>query len=71
MNPSAILFAITLIERLPGLVKAGIDTAELVSTGKAKLEQFQKENRDPTPQEWSDLNGRLTALESRLQRAGS
>lgn len=62
----AIGFAIQLLTALPSLVKAGMDITALVQDSTAKLNQMQAEKRDPTPEEWDDLNAKIKALREEL-----
>lgn len=63
---SALAFAMQLLESLPGLIQAGADVAELISNGSAKLKEFEQENRDPTDEEWEELNASIDAKRDEL-----
>lgn len=68
--PAIAAFAIQILTALPSLIKAGIDITTLVSDSTAKLEKMQAEKRDPTPEEWADLNSRIKALRDELHAPG-
>lgn len=53
---SALAFAIQAFNVIPGLVAAGMDIYEFVSKASDDLKKMQDENRDPTDQEWAELN---------------
>jgi hypothetical protein len=64
---NALAFALTFIDRLPGLIAAGANIIALIQEHKAQQDVFSKEGRDPTPAEWDALNKRLDDLEKQLQ----
>lgn len=63
----ALAFALTFLDRLPGLIQAGADIAQLIREHREMQDLFKTEKRDPNAQEWAALNDRLDALEKRLQ----
>ena len=62
-------FAIQMLEALPRLVAAGVDIKALVEQTSAKLAAMRAEKRDPTPQEWEQLNAQIDLLRARLHTA--
>lgn len=64
----ALLMALQLMQSLPALVKAGQDIAELVQTQSAKIKAMADENRDPTSEEWYELNKQIDALRGQLHQ---
>lgn len=62
-------FALAFLAQLPGLIAAGIDITASVAAHRAALEKMKSENRDPTPDEWAQLNERLNNDTRRLQGA--
>ena len=62
-----ITFALTLLESLPDLIRAGKDVLSLIEHGTAKIREMQDEKRDPTTEEWDELNARIKALHDELQ----
>ncbi len=63
---TAIAYALSLLTEVPTLIAAGKSVVDLVQTGSAALKTMQAENRDPTAQEWSDLNAQIKALRDEL-----
>jgi hypothetical protein len=68
MPITAISYALQLLTELPGLIQAGTDVMGALTKGREKLTQFQAEKRDPTPQEWAELNEQISALRSELHK---
>lgn len=67
----ALPYVIQLLTALPSLVKAGMDITALVQEQTAKIQAMQAEKRDPTPQEWDELNARIKALRDELHAPGT
>lgn len=63
---AALPFAIQLLSALPALIKAGMDVTALIQDSTAKIRVMEAEKRDPTPQEWSELNAKIKALRAEL-----
>lgn len=63
---NALLFATQLLQSLPGLIAAGVEVVDLIQKGNAKLKELQAEGRDPTPEEWDDLNDSIDEKRRRL-----
>lgn len=66
MNGTAMLMAIQLLTALPALVKAGIDVAGLAEEYAGKLKKMDEEQRDPTAEEWDDMNRTIDGLRGQL-----
>lgn len=64
--PTAIAYALQLVTSLPSLIKAGADVLDLLDKGKQKLQAFATEKRDPTPEEWDELNASIAAKRQQL-----
>lgn len=63
---NAILFAAELLKWLPA-AKAGVTGAwEALEWGKTALETMVADNRDPTDEEWQEVNARTDALREAL-----
>ncbi len=62
----AAAYAISLLTELPGLISAGKDVIDLIKSSQTALASMQDQGRDPTPQEWSDLNAQIKALRDEL-----
>lgn len=67
---SALAFAIQAFNVIPGLVAAGMDIYEFVSKASDDLKKMQDENRDPTDQEWADLNKVIEDLRAQRPDVG-
>ena len=65
---TALAFATQLLASLPQLIAAGVEVTGLIERGKAKLQAFQDEDRDPTPGEWEELNTAIEQKRSELHR---
>ena len=63
---TALAFGIELLTQIPALIAAGKDVISLVNSGKAKMQEFEREKRDPTSQEWLQLNAEIDDLRLRL-----
>ena len=55
-------YALQIFEAAPGLLAAGIDITELMGKGKEVLSS----GRNPTDQEWDDLNALISGRRGRL-----
>lgn len=66
MGTTAIAYALQLLGSLPGLIQAGADVFGIITTGREKIDLFDRENRDPTPEEWDELNQKIEALRAEL-----
>ncbi|MCR4299331.1 MAG: hypothetical protein NUV75_11400 [Gallionella sp.] len=64
--PNALIYATQILAILPQLIAAGKNITDLVTTGNATLERMKNENREPTPEEWAELSGRIRALQAEL-----
>jgi gas vesicle protein len=62
----ALLYATQLLGILPGLLDAGKDVADLIKSGNAALKRMQEDNRDPTKEEWDELNAEIRKLQEEL-----
>lgn len=56
---------VTLLNLL-ALLQAGIDVSAAASQMYAKMQAIQAEGRDPTPEEWDELNARIEDLRKEL-----
>jgi len=65
---NAFAMAMQLLAALPALLEAGADIKELVEDQTAKLRAMQDEDRDPTQEEWDELNAKITALRGELHQ---
>ena len=64
---SIVVFATKLAQEVLPLAVKGISSAvALWNEGSAKIAEMVAEKRDPTAEEWGDLNARIGALQSDL-----
>ncbi len=63
----ALAVALTLLDRLPALIDAGVKVGAIIQDHKAMQATWAAEKRDPTAAEWQSLNASLDALEKQLQ----
>lgn len=67
MDPLTI--ATLVLRVLPSLIQAGTEVVQLVQHTNTLLDTMQKENRDPTSDEWDNINKLIHDLESQLEKA--
>jgi len=60
-------FITSVIAQLPVLVASGTDINAFVNAQVALVKEMIAANRDPTQQEWDDLNGTVAAELAKLQ----
>ena len=63
---NAIMYALQVLEALPGLIAAGQSVVALVQNTSEALKRMQAESRDPTDQEWVTLNIQIEQLRNKL-----
>ena len=66
MTPSQLAFALTVLQALPGLIAAGKDVAGLLQKTANSLTKMQAEGREPTAEEWADMNTIINDLRAIL-----
>jgi len=64
----ALAYAIQLLGVVPGLISSGRDVIALLADGKAKLQEMQVQQRDPTDAEWEELNRQIAVLQTELHK---
>lgn len=62
----AIAFASQILSMLPTFIQAGMSVVEFSTWGAEKVKAMADEGRDPTPEEWDELNARTAELRRRL-----
>lgn len=62
----ALMYAIQVLQALPTLIAAGQSVVTLVEQTNARLRVMQDERRDPTPEEWAELNATIARLRGEL-----
>lgn len=63
---NAIAYAVQLLSVLPSLVQAGKDIQSTIAMGTARLSSMQAEQRDPTQNDWDELNLHIRTLRGEL-----
>jgi hypothetical protein len=66
MNPAALLYAMQILQQIPQLIAAGVDVMSTVNQGTSALQLMLAEKRDPTADEWAQLDARIDALRAKL-----
>ena len=66
MGAGTIAYVVQLLGVLPALAQAGRDIASLIANTTARLSSMQAENRDPTQNEWDELNLHIRTLRGEL-----
>lgn len=66
MNPTTLMMALQLLQSLPALIAAGDEVKGLIEDQTAKLKDMADTGRDPTPQEWDELNAQIDNLRASL-----
>lgn len=61
------MYAIQVLEVLPGFIEAGKNVVEFIENTSKTLKAMQAEGRDPTDEEWTALNDQISALRGQLQ----
>jgi hypothetical protein len=59
-------YALSILELLPDLLAAGVDVAAMAQRYIERLRAMVDEGRNPTPEEWDELNAERAALTDRL-----
>lgn len=63
---NAVQYALTVLSGIQTLVAAGSAVAQIVSDAGLALQTMQDQNRDPTPEEWANINERIKAALDQL-----
>ncbi len=63
---SIVSFATKALDAIPGLVSAGANIVNLVSSTKTALSNMQSQNRGPTKAEWDALDAEVASLRRQL-----
>jgi hypothetical protein len=67
----ALAFLLTYLPQIPQYVAAGTALVDAVQIGISKAEQLKSENRDPTDDDWAEVNASIAAKRTRLHAPGS
>lgn len=70
MNPQSILYAINAIDAALLLVVGVAEATEELQKRRSVLQTLADEARDPTQEEWDDLDITLTQLRAQLHSSG-
>jgi len=66
MSPQQIELLFKVLDILALGLKLAPELKASYDQSKSKLEQIIKEGRDPSPEEWNELNSRIDALQAAL-----
>lgn len=66
MNTTALMMALQLLQSLPALIAAGAEVKGLIEDQTAKLKDMADTGRDPTQEEWNELNAQIDKLRASL-----
>lgn len=66
MNPSTVLLLIKAIDLLAMGLEHGISIKDEIDRTTALIRKMVEEGRDPTPEEWADLDSRTDAVMARI-----
>jgi hypothetical protein len=67
VNEATVLrFAAEALAALPGLIQAGMDAYTFAKESSDKVAAMVAEQRDPTPEEWDQLNAVTASLRAEL-----
>jgi len=66
MNTTALMMALQLLQSLPALIAAGAEVKGLIEDQTTKLKDMADTGRDPTQQEWDELNAQIDKLRASL-----
>jgi len=69
VNSTTLAYLLQLVAALPSLIQGGIDTYELVQNGVSKVKLMVAENRNPTDEEWEELNTSIASKRAELHSA--
>lgn len=64
---SALEFAVRALTIISAAADVGMEIADLIRLLRFRVETMQKEKRDPTADEWRELNDKIAELRARLQ----
>lgn len=63
---TAIAFAAVLLKYIPLVIQGVTGAISMLEWGSKKVNQFVEEGRDPTPEEWAELNAMTDDLRDML-----
>ena len=66
MTAAVALYALQILQMIPGLIAAGQSVVGFVNESSAALQLMIAEKRDPTDAEWDTLNATTAALRAQL-----
>lgn len=68
---TALAYALQLLTALPGLIAAGVEVTQTIERARDKIALFKIEGRDPTPEEWDELDAEVKRLRGELHAGES
>ena len=69
MNPLTALYALQLLQALPGLIATGLNVMSIINQGTTALQNMVAEKRNPSEAEWDALNAVTAELRKQLHSA--
>lgn len=69
MNPLTALYALQLLQALPGLIATGQNVMSIINQGTTALQNMVAEKRNPSEAEWDALNAVTAELRKQLHSA--
>ena len=69
MNPLTALYALQLLQALPGLIATGQNVMSIINQGTTALQNMVAEKRNPSDAEWDALNAVTAELRKQLHSA--
>lgn len=65
---SALAFVAQILGILPGLIQAGVEVTGFIQKYRDRIDEMATTGRDPTQQEWDELNAEIARLRGELHR---
>jgi hypothetical protein len=66
MMETTLAFAVQLLSALPGLMAAGVEVTEMIERFTGKVADMKENGREPTEEEWKELNDEIARLRGDL-----
>jgi hypothetical protein len=63
---NAVAYALQVLTALPQLIAAGAEITNTVTIARDRLQAMKDESREPTADEWTELNGEIERLRGQL-----
>ena len=66
MSAEQLLYLLKILDIFAVGINLAPELMDSYQKSKAKIQQFVAEGRDPTPEEWQELNNQIEALQTEL-----